>query len=94
MIQTMLTAHSVNKISVKHQRQAKFVSCNRKISPAPLKKDEQVKEMELQLAVGITCHSSIMAVENLGEIMAQHGKGSKMDKIKLPRTKCSLLINY
>ena len=70
---------------MKHKRQAKFVSCNKKISMVSTKEDEQVKEMELQLAVGITCHSSIMAVDYLEEIMAQHGKGSKMEKIKLHR---------
>lgn len=33
-----------------------------------------------------------MAVDHLSEIMVQHGKGSKIEKIKLHRTKCSLLI--
>ena len=78
--------------TVKHKRQAKFVSSNKKISLVPAKEDQRLKEMELQLAVGITCHSSIMAVDHLGEIMAQHGKGSKLEKLKLHRTKCSLLI--
>ena len=48
--------------------------------------------MELQIAVAVTCHSSINAVDHLGEIVVQHGKGSKLEQLKLHRTKCSLLI--
>lgn len=50
------------------------------------------QEIELHLAIGITCHSSIMAVDHLSEIVVQHGKESKLEKIKLHRTKCSLVI--
>lgn len=78
--------------TTKHKRQANFLSCNTKINLVPVKEDERVKELELQLAVGVTCHSSIMAVDHLSEIIIHHGKGSKMEKMKLHRTKCSLLI--
>ena len=72
--------------SVKHKRQASLTSCDTKISLTPVKQDELVKEIELQLAVAITCHSSIMAVGHLGEIMVQHGKGSKLEKRKSETT--------
>ena len=76
----------------KYKRQAHFLSRNTKIYLVPTKEDERVKEMELQLAVNITCHGSIMAVDHLSEIMVQHGKGSKLEKVKLHRTKCSNLV--
>jgi hypothetical protein len=78
--------------TAKHKRQANIVHRNTKINLVSLKEDERVKELELQLAVGITCHSSIVAVDHLSEIIVQHGKGSKFEKLKLHRTKCSLLI--
>ena len=78
--------------TAKHKRQANLLSRNTKINLVPAKEDEGVKELELQLAVGVTCHSSIMAVDHLSEIMVQHGKGSKVEKMQLHRTKCSLLI--
>ena len=81
-----------HKQTAKQKRQAHFISRNTKINLVPTKEDERVKELELQLAVNITCHSSIMAVDHLSEIMVQHGKGSKLEKIKLHRTKCSLLV--
>ena len=74
--------------TAKHQRQSNKI---------PLKierynEDQQVKEMELQIAVAVTCHSSINAVDHLGEIVVQHGKGSKLEQLKLHRTKWSVFI--
>ena len=59
--------------------------------PKPGTRDE-IKKAELQVAVGIACHSAIMAVDHLGEIMVQHGKGSTIGDIQLHRTKCSQLL--
>ena len=39
--------------------------------------------MELQVALAVTCHTSIMV---------KYGKGSRMEHMKLHRTKCSRLI--
>ena len=78
--------------TAKHKRQAHFQSRNTKIYLAPTKEDERVKSWNVNFAVNITCHSSIMVVDHLSEIMVQHGKGSKLAKIKLHRTKCSLLV--
>lgn len=79
--------------SVKHKKQTSMISQNRKISTAREKLNEdEVKRMELQFAVAITCHSAIMAIDHFGEIIVQHGKGSKLEKMKLHRTKCSILI--
>jgi hypothetical protein len=83
---------SKHEESAKHKRQANLVSHNSKISLAPRNVNDHIKEMELQLALAITCHTSIMAIDHLGEIMVNHGKGSSLEHLKLHRTKCSLLI--
>ena len=67
--------------------------CNSKITPTPVAMiGEKEKVMELQLAVAVTCHCSITAVDHLGEIIVHHGKGSNLERLKLHRTKCSNLI--
>ncbi len=76
--------------SAKHKRQSNLIFRNTKIPR--VNEDERLKEMELQMAVTITCHSSINAVDHLGEIVVQHRKGSKLENMKLHRTKCSRLI--
>ena len=78
--------------TAKHTKKASSVSRNSKITSFAPKENERVKEMELQLALAITCHSSIMVVDHLGEIMVNHGRGTKLEHLRLHRTKCSLLI--
>ena len=53
---------------------------------------DELKKAEVQMAVGIACHSAIMAVDHLGEILAKHGKGSTNSELCLHRTKCILLL--
>ena len=78
--------------TAKHKKVTSAVSSSRKLFAAPTKDDETVKKIELQLSVAITCHSAIIAVDHLGEIIVQHSTGSKLEKMKLHRTKCSCLI--
>ena len=60
--------------TAKHQRQSNLLTRNRKI---PLyNEDERVKEMELQIAVAVTCDSSINAVDRLGEIVVSTEKAA------------------
>lgn len=66
--------------------QANLVSHNSKILLAPFNVNDHIKEMDLQLALAIACHTSIMAVDQLGEIMVNHGKGSSRKHLKLYRT--------
>eukprot|EP00794_Sanderia_malayensis_P011477 gene11477-biopygen9156 len=54
---------------------------------------DAIKKAEIQAAVGIACHSGIMAVDHLGEIMVEHGKGSIISEIRPHRTKCSQLLS-
>ena len=60
----------------------------KKISSAP----EKLKIAELELAVGVTCHCPVLAVDHLSEIIKRNRVGSTLEKLKLYRTKCSKLI--
>jgi hypothetical protein len=53
---------------------------------------DKVKAVELQIAVSMACHCVIHAVDHLSEIMTAHGHGSKLQHIKLHRSKCACLI--
>ena len=66
------------------------LAVERRPRPGTTKRD--VKEAEIQIAVGIACHSAILAVDHLGELMVQHGKGSALGEMQLHHTKCSQLI--
>ena len=52
---------------------------------------DKVKAVELQIAVSMTCHCAIRTVNHLSEIMIAHGHGSKLEHIKLHRSKCVCL---
>ena len=56
------------------------------------KEDDQVKKAEIELAVTMACHSAIMTIDHLGEVITKNGKGSKLEKIKLHRRKCTKII--
>jgi len=53
---------------------------------------DQVKAVELQIAVIMTCHCAICRVDHLSEIMIAHGHGSTLEHIKLHRSECACLI--
>ncbi|KAK3921139.1 LOW QUALITY PROTEIN: Zinc finger protein 862, partial [Frankliniella fusca] len=53
---------------------------------------DERRAMDLRLAVFIACHSAIRSIDHLSEILAVIGKGSKLEDVKLHRTKCSRLI--
>ena len=74
----------------KHKKASGAVSSNRKIVTFSKKDDEVLKKLEL--AVAITCHCAIRAVDHFGEIIVKHGDKSKLGELKLHRTKCSQLI--
>jgi hypothetical protein len=50
----------------------------------------EVKKAELKLAAMAVCHTSFNAVDHIGEILCEEGKGSYLEKIKLHRTKESI----
>ncbi len=53
---------------------------------------DERKEIDLRLAVFIACHSAVRSIDHLTEILAVIGKGSKLEDLKIHRTKCSRLI--
>ena len=55
---------------------------------------DSVRKAELELAVCICCHTSLLAVDHLGEVMKRHAAGSTIGAINLHRTKCSRLIDF
>jgi len=50
------------------------------------------KTAEIELAVFVACHTSIRAVDHLGEWIRQRGAGSTLGNLRLHRTKCASLI--
>ena len=52
-----------------------------------------LKKVELQLAVVVCCHSSIATIDHLSEVIKENSAGSKLENIRLHRTKCSMLIS-
>ena len=56
------------------------------------KEDDQANKAEIELAVTMACHSAIMTIDHLGEVITKNGKGSKLEKIKLHRRKCTKII--
>eukprot|EP00795_Rhopilema_esculentum_P003916 gene3916-15240_t len=81
---------SEHSTRIKETQQMRPLAVERRPRPGKTKRD--VKEAEIQIAVGIACHSAILAVDHLGELMVQHGKGSALGEMQLHRTKCSQLI--
>lgn len=51
------------------------------------------KVVDLRLAVYIAMHAPIKTVDHLGELLKILGKGSKLEHVRLHRTKCSKLIS-
>ena len=57
------------------------------------KEDDQVKEAEIELSVTVVCHSAILTMDDLGEVIVKNRKGSKLETIKLPLRKCTKIIS-
>ncbi|XP_059083918.1 uncharacterized protein LOC131881156 [Tigriopus californicus] len=54
---------------------------------------DEVRNAEIQLAASVCCHTSIRAIDHIGEMMQKHGKGSIFEELRLHRTKCSRIID-
>ncbi len=59
-----------------------------------LKASQPVKEMKLQLAVSVACHSATSFVDHLGEVLIKHGKNSVFAQLEMHWTKCSKLVTH
>jgi hypothetical protein len=53
---------------------------------------EELKKIELEIATSACCHGSIRGVDHFTEIIVKNGQGTKFEKLRLHRTKCSKLI--
>ena len=50
------------------------------------------KVAELELAANIACHSALMSIDHLGELIKRNGEKSVWGEISLHRTKCTKLV--
>lgn len=46
----------------------------------------------MKLAVLVACHASTRAVDHIGEVVRDLGKGSLLEKLRLHRTKCTRIV--
>ncbi|XP_026293825.1 uncharacterized protein LOC113217939 [Frankliniella occidentalis] len=54
--------------------------------------DKEVKLIDLVLTVFVACHTAVRSVDHLGELLRRLGTGSKLQHLRMHRTKCSMLI--
>ena len=54
--------------------------------------DDEVKIAEIELAVTMACHSAVLTIDHLGEVISRNAKGSKLENIKLHRLKCTRIL--
>lgn len=50
------------------------------------------KTTDLRLAMFTAIHSTVKSIDHLSELLQVLGKGTRLEKIRLHRTKCSKLI--
>ena len=89
--QPRLSSLKKHQETAKHAKLTMTVASNRR-TPGSERDDDIVKTIEIQLAVSITCHSAVLTVDHLRELIVRHGSGSKLAKMRLHRTKCTSII--
>ena len=58
----------------------------------PSKYSNKAKSMNIQYALAIACNRSIISIASPGELIVYSGTVSKLEKMKLHRSKCACLI--
>lgn len=58
----------------------------------PKSHERELKEAEVKLSVCMACHCAIQTIDHLSEIVKKHRSGSKLENLRLHRTKCSKII--
>ena len=91
-IQPRLSNLKNHEDTSKHIKAAGSVSSTKKLFAPRPKDGAEKKSVELKFAVAIACHTSISSIDHLGELIASNGAGSKLEKMKLHRSKCTSLI--
>ncbi len=51
-----------------------------------------VKKAEIMLAAQVACHNSLRSIDHLSEIVKDNGKGSVLEKIRIHRSKCGIVV--
>lgn len=90
--QANLTKHEKTD---KHVQRVKLCNSTKPLQvvrvPKPKVADE-IKIAEVELAVTMACHSALLTMDHLGEVIARNAKGSQLEKIRLHRTKCTQIL--
>ena len=53
---------------------------------------DEVIVAEIELAVTMACHSSIVTMDHFGEVIARNAKSSKLRNIRMHRRKCTKIL--
>jgi hypothetical protein len=86
------TSLNVHEKSSTHVDRKQAMNLSKPIKLKRITVAKKVKVAELELAAGIACHCSMLAVDHIGEIIMKNGTGSVLGNISLHRTKCTRLI--
>lgn len=79
--------------TVKHAQHVKISNTTKPIQVIRVPKlADEVKNAEIELAVTMACHSAIMTMDHLGEVIVRNAKGSKLEKLKMHRKKCTQIL--
>lgn len=54
--------------------------------------DSEAKSLDLRLSMYVATHTTIKSINHLSELLKVLGKGSKLERLQIHRTKCSKLI--
>ena len=88
--QSNLTKHEK---SDKHMQRVKLSTTTKPIQVVCVPKiADEVKVAEIELAVTMACHSAILTMDHLGEVIARNAQGSKLGDIRMHRRKCTKIL--
>ena len=88
--QSNLTKHEK---SDKHMQRVKLSTTTKPIQVVRVPKiADEVKVAEIELAVTMACHSAILTMDHLGEVITRNAQGSKLGDIKMHRRKCTKIL--
>ena len=72
--------------SVKHMRHVKLSTTMKPIQVIRVPKaTDEVKIAEIELAVTMACHSAMMTMDHLGEVIVRNANGNKLENLKMHR---------
>ena len=54
----------------------------------------RVKEAEIRFSLVVACHCSILAIDQVGDVVSKLGIGSPLGDIRLHRTKCASVMKH